>query len=226
MYNLYSVYTYNNNVYDWLLLDVSPLNFGWDGIEWIHNYSGSKITHHGHEDLPLYGSIGFGDDYWERAGVIEMVGDTPGDHAGWDYHDGISENYVIGEYYSFAVNPSGYVFDNTMAYTAYSWVYTGVPQYKTETGIFLSWPDPLVPSDIPITLEMAVHPDWLCVETSGVYFKVTFDGNISGKAIGSTYCLSYFGEYNINAITGVMTFHQDCNGHTVDIEYYWIKREV
>lgn len=207
MYNFYAFDTYYGDgypTYSWIFLDVSPLNFGWTGTQWIHNYSGNKITNDVDEDLPFYGTIGFGD---QSSGVLE--------------------NYVFGEYYTFAVNPNGYVFDNTMAYTAYPWVYSGVPQYNEELGISLMYPTPPgTPDNIPFTVKKAAHPDFLCLEVSSPFTKVIFDGSLVGKQVSSIYNLSYFGEYCINTSTGVITFYKDCNGHTVDIKYYWIRRDV
>jgi hypothetical protein len=206
-----------------LIVDLAPVIYGWDGVHWVNNHAGSKVTHHGKEPLPLYGSVGFGDDYWEKDGEIEMVGDTPGDHDGWVYHSGISENYVVGEYFNFAVNPGGYVFDNSMTHTSSPWVYVGIPQYQEEDHT-LEWEDPLNPSNIVITLGKVGHPDFLCVEPSEDCIQVLFDDYVGKKASSIIY-LSYVGEYYITS-TGHITFHKSCNGLTVKVKYYWIRREL
>jgi hypothetical protein len=203
----YNIWNYGSsdswtyNTYSYLLLDVSPLTFGWDGTQWVHNHAGAKVTHTDEQSLPLYGSL-----TWEAPGT---------------------ENHVSGEYFSFGVNPSGYVFDNSMAYTISPWVYAGIPEYREEDH-FLQYPDPLHPSNITITLNMASHPDFLSVETSSIYTKVIFTdiGDYEGKPLSTATNLSYIGEYYINGSSGQITFHRSCNLHSVTVKYYWVKRAV
>lgn len=207
VYNMWSYYSTNSICYNWFLLDVSPLNFGWDGTNWIHNHASNKITHRAAEDLPFYGSIGFG---------VETEPD-PGPP---------TENYISGEYFSFSVNPSGYIFDNTMTYTGTSWVYTGAMQEETETFTLL-YNDPLVPANITITLGKANHPDWLCLESSPEFITATIDGSPCYLLPSSTSYLSYYGEFRIQSATaGTLTFHQSCYLHSVTVKYYWIRRDV
>jgi len=189
--------------YTWLFLDMTPLNFGWNGSAWVPNHTGNKITHRDAQALPLYGSVAFGKE--------------PPD-------DPSTEDYIIGEYFTFSVNPSGYVFDNSMAYTSTPWVYAGVPQYVEGEVLNLYWPNPSLEENIERVLEKVEHPDWLCVEIANI--EVVFDDAVTGRQVSSISYLSYYGEYHINAATGKMTFYKSCNGHSVTVNYYWIRRDV
>lgn len=188
--------------YAYLILNLVPIDYGWDGTQWIHNHTGNKLTHYDAQDLPLFDSVAFGDG-----------------------SSGSMENYVVDEYVTYVVNPSGYVFDNSMTYTLNSWIYAGNPQYEEET-FSLEWADPLTPANITITLSKVVHPDWLCFETDPDYVTVTFDTGLKGIQLNNSYTMSYFGEFYIDSATaGTITFYKDCNGHSITVKYYWIRRE-
>lgn len=205
MYNFRSIGQADSYVWPtlgWLLLNLVPIDYGWDGTQWIHNYAGNKLTHYDAQDLPLFDTVAFGDGA-----------------------SGSVENYVSGEYADYVVNPSGYCFDNSMTYALNSWVYTGIPVYCEET-FSLAWADPLTPTNISITLGKVTHPDWVCFETDPAYVTVTFDTGLKGIQLDSSYTMSYFGEFHIDSATaGTFTFYKDCNLHSVTIKYYWIRRE-
>jgi len=196
MYSIFNYYSLTGLSYSYFCLDVYPLHYGWNGDEWIHNYTGGyKPSHEDAEDFP-YGTIQF-----TGSGSIDLVS---------------------GEYYSFSVNPTGFVFDNTMSFSTNDWVYTGQPVQATDTFI-LEYPHPPIPSNIPEILTKSLHPDFMCVETDSRYITVTFDDGTIGSQISTENNMSYYGEYIINS-NGTITFYKTCVNHSVTVKYYWIRR--
>lgn len=88
-----------NYWYSWSRQQSGGIHYGWNGSAWVHNHSGSRVTHSDSRYIPHNVSLAFNDA------------------------SGTLRSFRVEDYYSFCIHPSGWIVDNLQALTIYDILY-------------------------------------------------------------------------------------------------------